>query len=154
MPGRNFMENSSDLKIVKVWFDEENINIQTNEGTQKSHPIMWFDRLWNATPAEREIFEIGPSGDSIHWPDLDEDLSLEGFFTYNKDEIEKEKNEVSLVFSQFPTLNITRFAEKAKIHRSLLASYVSNQRKPGNKTKKKIEETLHQLGRELLEIKL
>ena len=29
--------------------------------------------------------------DSIHWPELDEDLSLEGFYTYNKDEIEKQK---------------------------------------------------------------
>jgi len=148
------MEKQSNLKIVKVWFDDANINIEINDGLHKSHPLRWFDRLWNATPAEREIFEIGPSGDSIHWPELDEDLSLEGFFTYNKDEIENQKNEVSTVFDKFTDINITRFAERVKINRSLLASYISNRRKPGKKTKKQIENALHQLGQELLDVKL
>ena len=82
------MEKWSNLKIEKVWFDEENIYILTNDGIQKSHPLRWFDRLWNATPEQREHYEISSWYDSIHWPELDEDLSLEGFFTYNKDEIE------------------------------------------------------------------
>ena len=35
-------------------------------------------RLRNATPAEREHFEISPAGYGIHWPDIDEDLSIDG----------------------------------------------------------------------------
>lgn len=148
------MEKWSNLKIEKVWFDAENIYILTNNGTQKSHPLRWFDRLWNATPEERELYKIGSWGDSIHWPELDEDLSLEGFFTYYKVEIENEQNEVSRVFQKFPAINITRFAEQVKINRSLLASYVCNEKKPGIKNKKQIEAGLHQLGKDLLSVKL
>jgi len=148
------MEKQSNLKIEKVWFDDGNIYILTNDGTQKSHPLRWFDRLWNATPEQRARYELSSWGDSIHWPALDEDLSLEGFYTFNKDEIEKQENEVSRVFGQFPALNITRFAELVKINRSLLASYVCNEKKPGTKNKKRIEAALHQLGKELLAVKL
>jgi len=148
------MEKWTDLKIVKVWFDTENIFIQTNDGTLKSHPLRWFPSLWNATAEQREKFEIGKWGDDIHWEELNEDLSLEGFFTFNKDEIENQRNEVSRVFNQFPVLNISKFAEKNKINRSLLASYVCNEKKPGIKKKKQIELALHQLGNELLSVKL
>jgi hypothetical protein len=148
------MEKLNNVKIVKVWFDEKNINLLTNDGTQKSHPLRWFDRLWNATPEQREQYELSSWADSIHWPELDEDLSLEGFYTYNKDEIENQKNEVSRVFDQFPVINITRFAERVKINRSLLASYVCNEKKPGTKNKKQIEAALHQLGKDLLAVKL
>jgi hypothetical protein len=148
------MEKQSNLKIDKVWFDDENIYIQTNDGTQKSHPLRWFDRLWNATQEQREHFELSNWGDSIHWPELDEDLSLEGFYTFDKDEIERQENEVSRVFSRFPEINITKFAELVKINRSLLASYVCNERKPGVKNKKQIEAALHQLDKELLAVKI
>lgn len=148
------MEKMNNLKIEKVWFDAENVYILTNDGTTKSHPLRWFDRLWNATTEQREAYELGTWCDSIHWPELDMDLSLEGFYTFNKDEIEKEKNEVSQVFRKFPAINITRFAKQAKINRSLLASYVCNEKKPGKKSKKQIENALHQLGKELLEVKL
>lgn len=36
------------------------------------------ERLRNATPAQREHFEISPAGYGIRWPDLDEDLSVDG----------------------------------------------------------------------------
>jgi hypothetical protein len=35
-------------------------------------------RLANATQAQRENFEISPTGYGIHWPDMDEDLSVDG----------------------------------------------------------------------------
>lgn len=148
------MDKQKDLKIEKVRFDAEYIYVLLNDGTEKSHPLRWFDRLWNATQEQREKYEIGPWGDDIHWEELDEDLSLEGFYTYNKDSIEKQKNEVSRVFSQFPVINITKFAEQIHINRSLLASYVCNEKKPGAKNKKQIETALHQLGKELMAVKL
>ena len=148
------MEKQNNLKIEKVWFDDENIFILTNDGTQKSHPLRWFSRLWNATPEQRERYELSKWHDSIHWPELDEDLSLEGFYTYNKDDIKKQENEVSRVFSKFPVINVSKFAERAKINRSLLASYLCNEKRPGAKNRKNIETALHQLGEELLSVKL
>jgi len=117
------MVQLTNLEIEKVWFDDENIYIQTNDGTQKSHPLRWFPALWNATNEQREKFVIGKWKDDIHWEELNEDLSLEGFFTFNKDEIKKEENEVSRVFNQFPVINVSKFAERTKINRSLLSSY-------------------------------
>lgn len=148
------MEKQNDLKIEKVWFDDENIYILTSDGTQKSHPLRWFDRLWNATPEQREQYELSKWHDSIHWLELDEDLSLEGFYTFNKDEIEKQGNEVARIFVKFPDLNVSKVAERAKINRSLLASYVCNEKKPGHRNRKQIEKALHELGKELLSVKL
>ena len=36
------------------------------------------ERLANATPEQRENFEVSPAGYGIHWPDVDEDLSIDG----------------------------------------------------------------------------
>ena len=74
------MEKLNNLKIDKVWFDDDNIYIHTNDKIQKNHPLRWFDRLWNATSEQLIHYELSRWGDSIHWPELDEDLSLEGFF--------------------------------------------------------------------------
>lgn len=70
------------MKIEKVWFDSENIYIKTDVGHIIGNPLSWFPALLNATQAQRENFRIGKTGTGIHWEKLDEDLSLEGFFTY------------------------------------------------------------------------
>ncbi len=41
-------------------------------------PLVWYPRLWYGTPEERNHFEIIGDGTLIHWPDLDEDLSVSG----------------------------------------------------------------------------
>ena len=41
-------------------------------------PLVWFPRLWHATPQERARFEIFGDGAYIHWPDFDEDLTVAG----------------------------------------------------------------------------
>ncbi len=43
-------------------------------------PLMWYPRLWYATPEERERFELLGGGTYIHWPDVDEDLTVAGIF--------------------------------------------------------------------------
>jgi len=70
------------MKIEKVWFDNDNIYIKTDVGHIIGNPLAWFPALLNATTEQRENFRIGKTGTGIHWPILDEDLSLEGFFTY------------------------------------------------------------------------
>lgn len=73
------------MQIVKVWFDESNIFIQTNTGHIFGNPISWFARLANATSEQRNRFVIGPTGAGVHWQELDEDLSLAGFLNFNQE---------------------------------------------------------------------
>ena len=71
------MENN---KIIKVWFENDKVFINTLSGETLNHPLKWFPRLFKATEEEKNSFEITPFG--IHWDLIDEDLSLEGFYTY------------------------------------------------------------------------
>ena len=68
------------IEIEKLWFEDEKICILTKDNRQGSHPLQWFPRLENATEKERNDFELSAFG--IHWPQIDEDLSYEGFFNY------------------------------------------------------------------------
>lgn len=71
-----------EISVKSVWFQDERIFIQTTSREERSQPLKWFPKLFNGSLAERQKFELSPFG--IHWPDLDEDLSFEGFYTYSK----------------------------------------------------------------------
>jgi predicted RNase H-like HicB family nuclease len=53
-----------------------------SDGRTISAPLVWFPRLLHGTPAERSRFELGQLG--IHWPDLDEDIPVEGLLRGEK----------------------------------------------------------------------
>jgi hypothetical protein len=59
-----------------VEFDREMMHVILGDGRTISVPIIWFPLLHAATPAQREHYEIGGGGVSLHWPELDEDLSV------------------------------------------------------------------------------
>jgi hypothetical protein len=61
-----------------VGFDDEMMHVSLTDGRLISVPIMWFPLLRAATPEQRTKYEIGGGGTSLHWPDLDEDLSVAG----------------------------------------------------------------------------
>lgn len=82
------------MEIVKVWFDKEYIYIKTNVGHIVGNPLFWFPNLMRASQKQRDNFHIGHFG--VHWEELDEDLSLEGFFTFK---VEKDKEEESFIES-------------------------------------------------------
>ena len=48
------------------------------DGRVLSVPLAWFPRLLDASPEQRSHFEILGNGEGIHWPDVDEDLSVAG----------------------------------------------------------------------------
>jgi len=135
---------------VRVWFSDDKISIETKNGIKKSHPLRWFPRLEKATMEQRNKFELSHFG--IHWPELDEDLSFEGFFTFNKDEIEAQKTEIQKVFARFPELNITELARRVGISPTLMRHYACNVKQPSPERTKQIIEVLHQVGRELLAV--
>ena len=61
-----------------VNFDEEMMHVSLTDGRLISVPIIWFPLLRRATPEQRIKYEIGGGGTSLHWPELDEDLSVAG----------------------------------------------------------------------------
>jgi hypothetical protein len=61
-----------------VEFDDEMMRVSFTDGRVLSVPLVWFPVLRKASPAERAGFEIGGGGISLHWPALDEDLSIAG----------------------------------------------------------------------------
>lgn len=63
-------------KAVKV--SEDSLTVDLVEGRTIIVPLAWYPRLWYGTPKERSNFEIIGDGTIIHWPDLDEDLSVAG----------------------------------------------------------------------------
>ncbi len=70
------------MKIENIWFDDVNMYVKLNTGHIIGNPIAWFTRLKTASPEERLKFEIDTYGESIHWENLDEDLSLESLFDF------------------------------------------------------------------------
>jgi len=63
-------------KSVKV--SDEELTVDLVDGRTIVVPLAWFPRLWHGTPQERSHFEIFGDGAYIHWPDLDEDLTVPG----------------------------------------------------------------------------
>jgi hypothetical protein len=65
-----------DPTAVDVEVSDAALRIVLSDGRELSAPLAWFPRLRDATPAQRQNWEaIGP-GHGIHWPDLDEDISV------------------------------------------------------------------------------
>ena len=70
---------------------------------------------------EKNKYRILPFG--IHWESLDEDLSVKGFFTYNKDKLYSERNEVEKLFKAFPEISISEFGRRAGVNPAVLRHY-------------------------------
>ena len=62
----------------QVDFDELTMRVTFTDGRVLSVPLSWFPLLDKATPEQRVKCEIGGGGVSLHWPDIDEDLSIAG----------------------------------------------------------------------------
>jgi len=69
---------SSDPRAVTVKVTNDSIVAHLADGRTVSVPLAWSWRLADATPAQRRRFEIIGSGEEIHWPDVDEDISVHG----------------------------------------------------------------------------
>lgn len=55
----------------------EALVVELRDGRVVSVPVSWYPRLAEGTPAERRKWELIGPGIGIHWPDLDEDVSVE-----------------------------------------------------------------------------
>jgi hypothetical protein len=60
-----------------VDFGDDTLVVDLEDGRQIAVPLAWFPRLANATLAQRTRWELIGRGIGIHWPDIDEDISVE-----------------------------------------------------------------------------
>jgi hypothetical protein len=77
MPGAN-TANQPEPYIRSVRVTEDEITASLSDGRTISVPLAWSWRLSDATPAQRENFRLIGGGQGIHWPDVDEDISVSG----------------------------------------------------------------------------
>ena len=66
-------------RIADVRFDERRLYVLLRDGREISVPLWWYPRLLRATPDQRNNWEILPFGDALRWPEIDEDLDVQGF---------------------------------------------------------------------------
>jgi len=67
-----------EARAMDVRVDENMLAVDLTDGRTIITPLAWYPRLMYGTPQERANFEIIGDGRYIHWPDLDEDLTVAG----------------------------------------------------------------------------
>jgi hypothetical protein len=72
---------NSDPRILTVEVTDDLITAHLADGRTISVPLAWSWRLSEATPEQRQHFEIIGTGQGVHWPDMDEDISAIGMLT-------------------------------------------------------------------------
>ncbi|MBI5586173.1 MAG: DUF2442 domain-containing protein [Deltaproteobacteria bacterium] len=62
----------------KLKITRDALQVDLSDGRTISVPLAWFPRLQQATSLERNNWKLIGKGQGIHWPDIDEDISVEG----------------------------------------------------------------------------
>ncbi|MBI3207023.1 MAG: DUF2442 domain-containing protein [Myxococcales bacterium] len=69
---------SRPAQATGVIVTDDTLSVDLTDGRSVSVPLAWYPRLAHGTPAERENWRVIGQGEGIQWPDLDEDISVEG----------------------------------------------------------------------------
>jgi hypothetical protein len=69
---------------VAVSFSERCLVVGLDDGRSMSVPLSWFPRLDNAKDSQLEDWQLLGVGEGIHWPQLDEDISVAGLLAGNR----------------------------------------------------------------------
>jgi hypothetical protein len=72
---------SSEPRIAAVTVTDNEIKATLVDGRTIGVPLVWSWRLTGATPEQRNNYEIIGTGQGVHWPDVDEDISAMGMLT-------------------------------------------------------------------------
>ena len=70
--------NVTEPRVLDIEITEDEIIAHLVDGRTITVPLAWSWRLSEATADQRQNFEIIGDGQGIHWPDIDEDISVEG----------------------------------------------------------------------------
>jgi hypothetical protein len=64
--------------ITDVSFEDDLLQVLLSDGREIRVPLEWFPRLRNGSPEHRQNWRLIGKEVGIHWPELDEDISLDG----------------------------------------------------------------------------
>lgn len=65
-------------RASSVTVTDDSLLVELVDGRTVTAPLAWYPRLVHGTPEERSEFTLIGDGTGIHWPRLDEDISVEG----------------------------------------------------------------------------
>ena len=65
-----------DATAVDVTVTDERLTVILADGRELSAPLAWFPRVLEATDAQRREWRFIGRGQGIHWPEIDEDVSI------------------------------------------------------------------------------
>ena len=112
------------IKVEKIWLTDDAVWIKTDDGREACEKFADYPRLKYATTEQRSNYVADAFG--LHWDDIDEDLSFEGFF---------DKEETTMGISQ-----------------SLMAQYISGKKSLSESRKALILDTVRAIGQELIAV--
>ena len=67
-----------DSRVEDVRVTDDRLEVVLKDGRRISVPLEWYPRLKEANAEDRAVWEPCAAGYGIHWPRIDEDLSVEG----------------------------------------------------------------------------
>jgi hypothetical protein len=123
------------MKIIKVWFEDDHIYGETDDGRTLWQSLLWYPRLKNASEKEREGYTFGLDG--VHWRNINDDVSFESFEYDNK-----EPKGLSRFFLSHREINASAVARRAGISPNLMAQYISGAKEPSKEREMHIMQTV------------
>lgn len=133
------------MRINIIWFANNRIYGETDDGRTLWQSLLYYRRLRNATDEERNDYEMDDEG--IHWEKLDEDVSFESF-EYD----DPEPTGISRVFLSHPELNAAAVGRRLGISQSLMAQYINGTKKPSKERERVIMNEIANIASELQRI--
>lgn len=73
------IDKRDEVLATALHFTNQSLIVDLADGRTVTVPLSWYPRLVHATKQERDNWEMLFGGEGFHWPDLDEDLSVDGF---------------------------------------------------------------------------
>jgi hypothetical protein len=70
-------------QAINIEYTDSLLIVELADGRSISAPLVWFPRLSKASQEQLDNWQILGDGEGVHWPDVDEDLSVEGLLIGN-----------------------------------------------------------------------
>jgi hypothetical protein len=82
--GSNSSRPKAEALATSVTVSKDRLEVTLTDGRTVGAPVAWYPRLQGGTMKERRRYELIGGGEGIHWPDLDEDISVENLLDGEK----------------------------------------------------------------------
>jgi hypothetical protein len=74
----SILDPKETLRASELHVSENELEVLLMDGRRITIPLVWFPKILHATKEQRNHWEFLGDGEGIHWPDIDEDLSING----------------------------------------------------------------------------